>query len=45
MYAAGMPERSIADTYVSDPELMRLARGSYKRAIDGQYAEQSLLTP
>ncbi len=28
----------MADTYTSIPELMRLARGSYKRAIDAQYA-------
>lgn len=32
-----MPTRSLADTYCSIPELMRLARGSYKRAIDAQY--------
>ena len=29
---------SIADTYFSIPELMRVARGSYKRAIDTQLA-------
>jgi hypothetical protein len=40
-----MPDRPIADTYVSIPELMRLARESYKRPTDAQYAEQSLLTP
>jgi DNA-binding MarR family transcriptional regulator len=33
-----MPERSFAETYVSFSELMRLARGSFKRAIDAQYA-------
>jgi DNA-binding MarR family transcriptional regulator len=33
-----MPTPSIADTYLSIPELMRVARGSYKRAIDAQYA-------
>jgi DNA-binding MarR family transcriptional regulator len=32
-----MPKRSLAETYASIPELMRLARGSYKRAIDAQY--------
>ncbi len=29
-----MPAPSLADTYFSIPELMRLARGSYKRAVD-----------
>jgi DNA-binding MarR family transcriptional regulator len=29
-----MPTPSIADTYFSIPELMRVARGSYKRAVD-----------
>jgi len=29
---------SIADTYFSIPELMRVARGSYKRAVDVQLA-------
>jgi DNA-binding MarR family transcriptional regulator len=29
-----MPTPSIADTYFSIPELMRAARGSYKRAVD-----------
>jgi DNA-binding MarR family transcriptional regulator len=33
-----MPTRSIADTYFSIPELMRVARGSYKRAADAQLA-------
>jgi DNA-binding MarR family transcriptional regulator len=33
-----MPTPSIADTYFSIPELMRVARGSYKRAIDIQLA-------
>jgi DNA-binding MarR family transcriptional regulator len=33
-----MPLLSIADTYFSIPELMRVARGSYKRAIDVQLA-------
>jgi DNA-binding MarR family transcriptional regulator len=33
---------SIADTYFSIPELMRLARGSYKRAIDTQLAASGL---
>ena len=37
-----MPARSLADTYVSIPELMRLARGSYKRAIDAQYAARGI---
>jgi DNA-binding MarR family transcriptional regulator len=37
-----MPAPSIADTYVSIPELMRLARGSYKRAIDVQYAARGI---
>lgn len=37
-----MPTPSIADTYVSIPELMRLARGSYKRAIDAQYAARGI---
>ena len=31
-----MPTRSIADTYFAIPELMRVARGSYKRAADIQ---------
>jgi DNA-binding MarR family transcriptional regulator len=35
---AGMPTHSIADTYFSIPELMRVARGSYKRAADAQLA-------
>jgi DNA-binding MarR family transcriptional regulator len=29
-----MPTSSIADTYFAIPELMRIARGSYKRAAD-----------
>jgi DNA-binding MarR family transcriptional regulator len=33
-----MPTPPLADTYVSIPELMRLARGSYKRAVDVQLA-------
>jgi DNA-binding MarR family transcriptional regulator len=33
-----MPTPSIADTYFSIPELMRVARGSYKRAVDIQLA-------
>lgn len=37
-----MPTRSIADTYVSIGELMRLARGSYKRPIDAQYAARGI---
>jgi DNA-binding MarR family transcriptional regulator len=37
-YGLGMPTRSIADTYFSIPELMRVARGSYKRAADAQLA-------
>ncbi len=37
-----MPTRSIADTYTSIPELMRVARGSYKRAIDAQYAARGI---
>lgn len=35
-------ERSLADTYVSLGELMRLARGSFKRAIDAQYAARGI---
>jgi DNA-binding MarR family transcriptional regulator len=41
-YSVGMATRSLADTYVSIPELMRLARGSYKRAIDVQYAARGI---
>ena len=37
-----MAPASLADTYFSIPELMRLARGSYKRAIDAQYADRGL---
>ena len=33
-----MPTPSIADTYFSIPELMRVAHGSYKRAVDIQLA-------
>lgn len=29
-----MPSSSIADTYFTIPELMRVARGSYKRSVD-----------
>lgn len=39
---AGMPTTSIADTYFSIPELMRVARGSYKRAVDAQLAAGGL---
>jgi DNA-binding MarR family transcriptional regulator len=34
-----MPASSIADTYFSIPELMRVARGSYKRAVDIRLSE------
>jgi DNA-binding MarR family transcriptional regulator len=37
-----MPTPSIADIYGSIPELMRVARGSYKRAVDIQLAAQGL---
>jgi DNA-binding MarR family transcriptional regulator len=37
-----MQTRSTADTYVSLGELMRLARGSFKRAIDAQYAARGI---
>jgi DNA-binding MarR family transcriptional regulator len=37
-----MPTRSLADTYVSFGELMRLARGSFKRALDAQYAARGI---
>lgn len=33
-----MPTPSIANTYFSIPELMRVARGSYKRAVDRELA-------
>jgi DNA-binding MarR family transcriptional regulator len=33
-----VPPPSIADTYFSIPELMRVARGSYKRAVDARLA-------
>jgi DNA-binding MarR family transcriptional regulator len=42
-YSPAMPDaRSLGDTYVSIPELMRLARGSYKRAVDAQYAARGI---
>ena len=37
-----MPTRSIADTYFSIPELMRVARGAYKRAVDIRLSEGGL---
>ena len=37
-----MPTPPIADTYFSIPELMRVARGSYKRAVDIQLAAGGL---
>lgn len=37
-YRVCMTTRSIADTYFSIPELMRVARGSYKRAADARLA-------
>jgi DNA-binding MarR family transcriptional regulator len=37
-----MEPAALADTYFSIPELMRLARGSYKRAIDAQYAARGI---
>jgi DNA-binding MarR family transcriptional regulator len=37
-----MPARSIADTYFSIPELMRVARGAYKRSVDIRLAEGGL---
>ncbi|MGA7362232.1 MAG: hypothetical protein WBZ07_04665 [Candidatus Dormiibacterota bacterium] len=37
-----MAPRSLADTYFSIPELMRLARGRYKRAIDAPYAARGI---
>jgi DNA-binding MarR family transcriptional regulator len=37
-----MSERSLAETYSSIPELMRLARGSYRRAIDLEYAARGI---
>jgi DNA-binding MarR family transcriptional regulator len=37
-----MPTPSIADIYGSIPELMRVARGSYKRAVDIQLAARGL---
>ena len=37
-----MTTPSIADTYFTIPELMRVARGSYKRAVDVQLAADGL---
>jgi DNA-binding MarR family transcriptional regulator len=37
-----MATRPLEETYFSIPELMRLARGSYKRAIDAQYAARGI---
>lgn len=37
-----MAAASLADTFFSIPELMRLARGSYKRSIDAQYAARGI---
>jgi DNA-binding MarR family transcriptional regulator len=37
-----MPPRSLAETYESIPELMRVARGSYKRAIDAELASRGI---
>lgn len=37
-----MPSSSIADTYFAIPELMRVARGTYKRAVDIQLAAGGL---
>src|ERR1700735_5134762 len=37
-----MTTPSIADTYFSIPELMRVARGSYKRSVDIQLAAGGL---
>jgi DNA-binding MarR family transcriptional regulator len=37
-----MPDRLLEETYFSIPELMRLARGSYKRAIDAEYAARGI---
>jgi DNA-binding MarR family transcriptional regulator len=37
-----MSTPSLADTYLSIPELMRVARGSYKRAIDARLAALGL---
>ena len=37
-----MPARSLAETYVSFGELMRLARGSFKKAIDAEYAARGI---
>ena len=37
-----MTTPSIADTYFTIPELMRVARGSYKRAVDVELAAGGL---
>lgn len=37
-----MTDSSLEETYFSIPELMRLARGSYKRAIDAEYAARGI---
>lgn len=37
-----MQERPLAETYVSIVELMRLARGTYKRAVDAEYAARGI---
>jgi hypothetical protein len=37
-----MTTPSIADSYFTIPELMRVARGSYKRAVDDQELERRL---
>ncbi len=37
-YGDGMPKPPIAETYSAIPELMRVARGSYKRAVDERLA-------
>src|SRR5580658_4365373 len=37
-----MPTPSPADTHLSIPELMRVARGAYKRAVDVQLAAGGL---
>ena len=37
-----MTTPSIADTYFTIPELMRVARGSYKRAVDVELAQGGL---
>jgi hypothetical protein len=35
-----MPAASVAETYGSIPELMRVARGTYKRAVDERFAAE-----